>query len=142
MVPIPADQANQATVISIFTNETVRRHFWHFRAVGKRPARILRVLTTGDSFDTCTDHPTYESGERSRALLIPTGESSSLFQKPIPKDKWDQIVSGELHYCIYALIEYEDVSKPKPSHMTKTCMELSIPMQRFTNCHNSYNDAD
>jgi hypothetical protein len=53
----------------------------------------------------------------------------------------------EVRFCVYALIEYEDVGDPTVVHQTKVC-DYSVTSKgnpqavQFASCYNSYEDAN
>lgn len=132
------------------------RYVWDFKNGGKRAAKVEKIRTTGNWSHTCTDKPNYDFlppgtikapaiPHDSRALIIPDAGIKSVFQTPIPIEKWNLIKGGKLQYCIYTLIEYRDVGGDQSViHHTTDCRTLVMTTNliAFAECENNYANAD
>jgi hypothetical protein len=71
----------------------------------------------------------------------------SLFGRPIVDEEWNKVIGtngldGTAEFCIYVLVEYEDVLDPSVTHHTKDCM-MYVPINNsMVQCFNDYADAD
>jgi hypothetical protein len=125
-------------------------YVWVFKNVGKRPAHIVNIRTTGHSYKVCSENPHYSNAPFSRAFLIPETTIKSLLAMPIPLDEWRKIQDTNpatgMQYCIYSLIEYEDVNAPTHVHTTRDCrffiQASTMKDPSFGECANNYAGAD
>jgi hypothetical protein len=153
------DEFPQFARLTDQSGEFIRIKFiWIFKNSGKRPGRVTGIFTTADSYRACSEKPDYDAlqpgkisitpfgnGSASRAFMIPDTVVKSDYETTIPLAAWNKIQepNSSLHYCVYSLIEYQDVANPKVTHRTKDCRVL-IPLinNSFAECANDYPDAD
>lgn len=130
------------------------RYIWNFKNSGKRPGRIEKFETTGNSFYSCPSTPDYNfvpnvpvafGPTHSHALVIPDTEIRSVFQTAITPDKWRLIQRHRLEFCIYSHIAYRDVGGDQAVlHHTTDCRILvaAPDLTGFAECDNGYANAD
>lgn len=133
---------------------------WRMKNVGKRPASVERVRTTGNWGDSCTENPDYNfippnavqspfgTKHWSRTFIVPDAIIGSRFTTQIPGDQWALIkaLPPKSYFCIYSLIDYRDVDYPDTLHHTRACrMLITMPPRGdfgFVECDNRYARAD
>lgn len=147
-IPTPPGSPEPPPAVQVFTNTAVVNLMWTFKVIGKRPARITSLFTTGDTYSKCTEHPIYDitTNKPERGLEISGSTFRSPFHAPVSLDKFNLFQNKKtVQYCAYALIEYEDVGdigRPPITHHTKLCEVWNSHLQIFTGCSNRYDDAD
>jgi hypothetical protein len=136
---------------------------WFSKNGGKRPAQIEKTGTTARWEDAinCSTHPDYNFlppdshffpprnlvKEKGGEILLSDDTDRSTVIRYIPKLEWEDLESRRPKhvFCVYAFVEYRDVSYPKILHRTQVCRfygTLAASKFAFADCTNGYGKAD
>jgi hypothetical protein len=132
------------------------QYIWRFRNSGHRPARLTLINETETWVNQCSMTPDFiepkdasvpegsETGSKTggKGVVLPDGKFQSNFRESIPIEKWQEIVRGTLHYCIYIKLEYRDIDFPNEIHHTRDCEVLMPSVMTYSGCAIEYAYAD